>query len=192
MAVAIKSKWTILVIILFHIVLTYTSNATLSQSNGKDTLIKTTEGYVQGIKRDGITQFIGIPYAKPPINELRFEPPQSLDKRPKQDILNATQTLDSVTICPQIFGGDEDCLYLNIFIPNNKKKKKLPVLLWIPGGGFAVGGSSVAGLYDPSNWLTNPKANDVIIVTVNYRLGINKQINNFYIHIHGQETCKTV
>ena len=153
-----------------------------STTKDEDTLIKTTEGLVQGIKRDGIIQFIGIPFAKPPINELRFESPQTLESRPKKDVLNATQTLDSINACPQSRGGsisgDEDCLYLNIFAPSNKKKnKKLPVMLWIPGGRFEVGAGS-SFLYDPTNWLNNPKANNVIIVTINYRIGTNVIYDN--------------
>ena len=146
------------------------------------TLVKTTEGYVQGVVRDDIIQFVGIPFAKPPVGNLRFEPPEPLDKRPKKDILDATQTTDSVNLCPQVglrranesaVDGDEDCLYLSIFIPisKNRKKDKLPVMMFYSGGGFEVGGSSL-GVYDPTTWLNNKKANQVIIVQVNYRLGI--------------------
>ena len=157
-------------------------NKDRNKNNPQNLLIRTTEGYVQGIERDGIIQFTGIPFAKPPIGDLRFEPPQSLEERPEQDVYDATRTLDSIPVCSQIWrgiistSGDEDCLYLNIFVPSksNKKKnknRKLPVMLWIFGGRF-LHGSGSSSLYDATNWLNNPNANDVIIVTINYRLGM--------------------
>lgn len=139
-------------------------------------IVTTTEGLIEGIIRQGISQWIGVPYAQPPIDDLRFEAPQSLEPRLPVEIFDATQTLDSIPVCPQIIGsfrGNEDCLYLNIFKSSNTEQdEELPVMLWVPGGRFELGGGSTF-IYDPTNWLNNPNANDVIIVTINYRIGLD-------------------
>ncbi|KAF2902811.1 hypothetical protein ILUMI_03376 [Ignelater luminosus] len=111
--------------------------------------------------------FIGIPYAQPPVGELRFKPP--LPAEPWEGILNATA---SQSVCPQRKGlqiiGNEDCLYLNVYTPqlpiNNNQL--LPVMFFIHGGGFVVG-SGGPEWYEPNNLLDK----DIVLVTSNYRLG---------------------
>ena len=119
--------------------------------------------------------WLGIPYAKPPIGDLRWKAP-----RPEaswQGVLNATEFSSPCTQIGSTFGdpeaevgsvhGSEDCLYLNIFAPLNiGENEKLPVMLWIHGGSNTIGTSK---LYDPSVLASTQR---VIVVTLNYRLGI--------------------
>ncbi|XP_049825070.1 juvenile hormone esterase-like [Aethina tumida] len=105
-----------------------------------------------------VLSFKGIPYAEPPVGNLRFEPPVA--KSPWTDPLNAT---DYGSSCIQENGsGNEDCLYLNVFTP--KLDGNLPVMVWIYGGAFING----AGTNDPAYILDK----DVVFVSFNYRLGI--------------------
>ena len=127
--------------------------------------VSTTEGQVLGIKTDNLRIFRAIPYAKPPVGERRFAPPEPPEAR------NGTLTLsqDFGNSCPQsdittgAAAGDEDCLYLNVYTPTDAKD--LPVMVWIHGGAFVFGNGG--GEYDP----TRLAAEDVVVVTLNYRLG---------------------
>ncbi len=127
--------------------------------------VSTSEGQVLGIKTDNLRIFRAIPYAKPPVGELRFAPPEPPEAR------NGTLTLseDFGNICPQsnittgAAAGDEDCLYLNVYTPTDAKD--LPVMVWIHGGAFVFGNGGDE--YDP----TRLAAEDVVVVTLNYRLG---------------------
>jgi carboxylesterase type B len=143
-----------------------------------------------GINLRGETflKFQGIPYAKPPLGELRFkvtlspirtflfkfilQSPQPPGKW--TGVFDASKEGD---VCysrdlfrPQIISGSENCLVLNVYtktIPDEKKKNLRPVLFWIHGGGF-VYGSGTEELYAPDYLITE----DVVVVTINYRLGI--------------------
>ena len=116
-------------------------------------------------------KFLGIPYASPPIGKLRFKPPQPVM------IYKDLEAFSFGAKCPQFdsFGGNseklsgsEDCLFLNIFttsIPqNNVHFTPKAVMLWIHGGGFNLGS---ADIYDPTPLVNE----DVVVVTINYRLG---------------------
>jgi carboxylesterase type B len=123
------------------------------------------------IRNERFYSFQGIPYAKPPIGELRFkdaQPPQ-----PWTGIRDATKDGSECYSREMLFGtlvGSEDCLFLNVYTQqlrldtNNKLK---PVMVWIHGGGFSTG-SSKSDLYGPEFLLTE----DIVLVTINYRLGI--------------------
>jgi para-nitrobenzyl esterase len=123
------------------------------------------EGKISG-KVSGKTRlFLGIPYAEPPVGELRFAPPKPAKAWTKT--LAATEFGAS---CPQGMGGlsatnekAEDCLTLNVYAPTGGKK--LPVMFWIHGGAFISGGSSQ---YDGTRLSAE---GPVVVVTVNYRLG---------------------
>jgi len=101
-------------------------------------LVQTDKGRVQGYTSKGVDKWRGIPYAAPPVGELRFAPPQQA--QPWTDTVQATM---AGPICPQLYGifpgewsGKEDCLYANIYAPANRNlSKPLPVLVWIYGGG---------------------------------------------------------
>ncbi len=140
-------------------------------------VIMTTGGPVRGFIDDGMSKFLGIPYAAPPVGDLRWRAPQ----------VHASWTtpLDAVAFgntCVQnntfvVFSAPsstEDCLYLNVFTPkgggqslgNQKKPHLKPVMVWIYGGGLSNGGTN---WYDPS-YLVNQ--GDVVFVSMNYRLNI--------------------
>ena len=114
--------------------------------------------------------YIGVPYAAPPVGDLRWRPPQSPQRWTKT--FDATQYGSS---CPQnadlgafaSAGGDEDCLYLNVYAPDDRSSSSgpLPVFVWIHGGNLTVGQGAD---YNPRDLVLNGK---VIVVTLNYRLG---------------------
>ncbi|XP_033228891.1 esterase FE4-like [Belonocnema kinseyi] len=113
------------------------------------------------------SSFLGIPYAEPPIKDLRFKSP--LPAKLWNGVRMANVDGNE---CPQMRGteivGSEDCLYLNVFTPNVfKAHYLLPVMVWIHGGAF-VGGSSNSSKYNPGYLLNK----DIVLVTLNYRLGI--------------------
>ena len=114
-------------------------------------------------------QYQGIPYAKPPVGQLRWKAPQPVS------YLNHYQATSFKSMCTQpgsLFGGAEnirgsaDCLYLNVYVPEQAKPKKdLPVMVWIHGGGFLTGSGDQ---FDPTLLTQNQ---EVITVSLNYRLG---------------------
>ena len=133
--------------------------------------VKTRYGTFNGfVDKQGVKTWLGIPYAQPPVKNLRWQAPQPLkssDKTfdAKKFGFAAMQSVDereTASIRPQ----SEDCLTLNIW--RRSEKKNLPVMVFIPGGGFQTGGSSDIR-YHGSNFAA---ANDVVLVTINYRLNV--------------------
>jgi para-nitrobenzyl esterase len=129
-------------------------------------LVPTQYGPVLGTTIGNMRAFAGIPYAAPPVGELRWEPPRPHLRWSAP--LRATQFANH---CPQnqsAFGLKsitEDCLYLNVFAPSGSSSRShLPVMVWIHGGAFTAGESDD---FDPDRLV----ARGVIIVTLNYRLG---------------------
>ncbi|KAM6223736.1 liver carboxylesterase 1-like [Rhynchocyon petersi] len=150
-------------------------------------IVDTMQGKVLGkyVKIEGFEQpvavFLGIPFAKPPLGSLRFSPPQPADSW--NFVKNTTSyppmcSQDAVAgqMLSELFTNrkesiplkfSEDCLYLNIYTPANlMKRNRLPVMVWIHGGGLLVGGAST---YDG---LALAAHEDVVVVTIQYRLGI--------------------
>ena len=136
-------------------------------------IIETHYGKIQGNVNNGINIFKGIPYAEPPTNKLRFEPPH--EKESWNDVLVAEKfgvsSFQGPDATEGLFGQlteqqEDNCLTLNIWTPGTDDEKR-PVMLWIHGGGFIYSGSSKA-IYDGT--LLASKGN--VIVTINYRLGI--------------------
>lgn len=146
-----------------------------AQESGVDrTLVTTESGVVRGSVIEGnvpLRVWKGIPYAAPPVGPLRWQPPQAV--RPWAEPLLCQ---DFGAECPQpklrVAGsrssGDqsEDCLYLNIWAPPTKDTEKLPVMVWIHGGGMVVGSGSRA-IYDGAALARE----GVVLVSINYRLG---------------------
>ena len=140
-------------------------------------VVPTDRGPVRGVDTPAVSKYLGIPYAAPPVGELRWKPPAPPARW--QGPRDATQVAPH---CPQEaspFGTEsvtEDCLYLNVYTPNGrvaqekngktklKKAKRLPVLVWLHGGALVVGESDE---YDPTRLVEK----GAIVVTLNYRLG---------------------
>jgi para-nitrobenzyl esterase len=123
----------------------------------------TQSGLVQGLTVGSVDQFLGIPFAAPPVGLLRWRPPAA----PASWQGTRSATAYGAT-CPQIglTSASEDCLTLNIFAPTTALRgSKLPVMVWIYGGGFVSGASA---MYDPTALVTR---GNVIAVTFNYRVG---------------------
>ena len=137
-------------------------------------VVRTTAGLVRGIARtNGGAQFLGIPYAEPPVGPLRWRAPV-----PKKSWTGVRDANAFGSSCAQpILGGawnrydaehsSEDCLYLNVIAPAWPAAKPLPVMFWIHGGAN-LGGSGSGSLYNDGTLLNH----GVLIVTINYRLDI--------------------
>jgi para-nitrobenzyl esterase len=126
--------------------------------------VVTEDGPVTGTNVFGVSGYLGIPYAAPPVGQLRWMPPQ-----PHGMWSGVFDANSFGNYCTQPNGtggtlGAEDCLTLNVFTPA-KIRAPLPVMVWIHGGGLVTGGSF---LYDPSPLVTQ---GNLIVVTINYRLG---------------------
>ncbi len=132
-----------------------------------DPAIVTRNGPVKGVSIFGVQGYLGIPYAVPPVGDLRWKPPVPSGRFPG-GVFQANKFGNFCTQRNSLAPQSEDCLTLNVFTPNIKKnsdkKKPLPVMVWIHGGALVGGGSS---LYDPSRMVLG---GDVIVVTINYRL----------------------
>ncbi len=119
-------------------------------------IVKVRQGEAQGIVADGVAIFKGLPFAAPPVGDLRWRDPQLPAKWSGVRAANAFSSS-----CAQA----EDCLYLNIYEPADAKRgARLPVMVWIHGGAFIFGSGSA---YDGSQFARQ----GVVVVTVNYRLG---------------------
>ncbi len=134
-------------------------------------IIKIKKGIIKGFAKNGVNTFLGIPYAQPPIKDLRWKAPQEISAW--SDVKECTKFSKACPQLPSRTGHgiesedtSEDCLYLNVWTPINNLRKKLPVMVWIHGGAFINGGSSLP-LYNGENLAKK----NVIIVTFNYRLG---------------------
>ncbi len=132
----------------------------------------TSHGVLKGRIRDGVSEFLGVPYAAPPVGDLRFRAPQPA--LPWEGTRSATHLGASA---PQIdrepssplpatgYATDEDCLYLNVYTPAPDTGAR-PVLVWIHGGSYMTGrGATVDGGPFARN-------GDIVVVSINYRLGL--------------------
>ena len=136
---------------------------------GRDLVVPTDRGLVQGKQAEGIDQFLGVPYATPPVGPLRWQAPQPV--RPWPGVRSATSYGNR---CPQLASGNgpredtEDCLYLNVFTPSGygTHGRGLPVLVMIHGGGLVNG----AGDQHDGSLIVN--TDHIVVVSFNYRLGV--------------------
>jgi para-nitrobenzyl esterase len=134
---------------------------------------------IQGSIAGSSRQFLGIPYAKPPVGDLRWKAPQPPD--PWTGVRDATQfgkrcaqlKSDTLQNAPS---NDEDCLYLNVWTPSPAPKGALPVMVWIHGGGNVNGSTNEpvpflnSGLFYSGEFLA--ENHGVVVVSLNYRLGL--------------------
>jgi para-nitrobenzyl esterase len=132
--------------------------------------IKVEGGLVEGTAEEGITVYKGIPFAAPPTGNLRWRPPQ-----PAKSWDGVFKADKYAPACPQIqfdipifpkVETSEDCLYLNVWTPAQSPAENLPVMVWIYGGGFAMGSTSMP-LYSGEQLAKM----GVIVVSVAYRVG---------------------
>ncbi len=125
--------------------------------------VKTDKGYIRGLTENNIAVFKGIPYAQPPVGDLRYLPPT--DHKAWTDTLNTTDFGSSAT---QPAGnkvmGAEDCLYLNLYTPAMDDHKRA-VVVWVHGGSMTNGSGS--GM----NGHAFADKDDIVTITINYRLG---------------------
>ncbi len=146
---------------------------TSDAEDGTTVTVSTAHGDVRGKWLDGVARFAGIPFAAPPVGDLRFRPPVA--PTAWDEVRDATAFGH---ICPQnpsmmdlLFGGEseswsEDCLYLNVWSSGLGKDGLRPVMVWIHGGGFEMGSGS-SPLYRGDSFARD----GVVFVSINYRLG---------------------
>ena len=146
------------------------------------TEIDTTHGKLRGQQRDRHQAFLGVPFAKPPVGELRFLAPQPLE--PWTGVRDALAFGPSAPQDPLSAPGfraegpeSEDCLYLNVYTPACDGARR-PVLFWIHGGGFSHGSGTMPS-YDGGPLAVR---GDVVVVSINYRLGA---LGYLYLGQHG-------
>ncbi len=146
--------------------------AAVHADKGVSPEVRTRSGIVRGVTEGDVTIFRGIPFAAPPVGEYRWRPPQPVT--PWEGVRDATafgpecaQSGWGAAPGTNAEGSSEDCLYLNLWIPaGTPAGAKLPVMVWIHGGGF-VGGSGSG----PQTFGDQFARQGVILVTINYRLG---------------------
>ncbi|HEY6328661.1 MAG TPA: carboxylesterase family protein, partial [Blastocatellia bacterium] len=131
-------------------------------------------GAIEGTPRSdsGVVAFKGVPFAAPPVGDLRWQAPQPVV--PWQGVRKATEfgarCMQAPIYSDMIFrdqGPSEDCLYLNVWTPAKSFKEKLPVMVWVYGGGFQAGATS-----EPRQDGEKLATKGVIVVSLNYRLGV--------------------
>ncbi|MNF55916.1 Carboxylesterase [compost metagenome] len=162
-------KKIVIAIALFYCTTQINAQQTVSQSLTRE--VSTASGTVRGLTEGDIYIFRGIPYAAPPVGANRWRPPQPVTAW--KEVRDVSKFCAD---CPQASwprgagmsqNSSEDCLFLNIWTPATAtKKSKLPVMVWIHGGGF-VGGSGGGNDFTGAAFAKQ----DVILVSFNYRLG---------------------
>lgn len=151
-----------------------------SQVNGEkdDVIVQISPGKIRGLKQElpngeSYFRFSGVPYAKPPVGNLRFKPPVPVEKF-DDDVLDCqkegSNCYGTVYFPPEAGQSEsEDCLVLNVYtptLPKDEDIETLPVMVWIHGGSFNLGSGDMA-IFGPE-FLLREK---VVVVTCNYRLG---------------------
>lgn len=126
--------------------------------------IDTTTGTLHGKTVGETRQFLGIRYAEPPVGELRWALPQPVADT--DETLDATEPGAACPQAPSVGDMNEDCLFLNVTAPRSPSSEPLPVVVWWHGGGYTSGAGSG---YDAQRFA---EQGNVIVVTVNYRLGM--------------------
>lgn len=138
-------------------------------------MVQTEYGAVEGVRREGCTVYMGIPFAQPPVGELAFRHP--LPPRPWEGVLRADRGGSNPVQAPGAFrvkNNDRDCLYLNVFVPEHGEDP-LPVMVWVYGGSYAQGGAgakepgSRSLVYDLCRFARDARA---VVVSFNYRLNL--------------------
>lgn len=133
----------------------------VADAAGRDATVRTDAGWVRGSAEPGHVAYRGIPYAAPPVGDLRWRSPRAVAPWPGvRDATRPGSRCPQAGLTPSV---DEDCLYLNVTAPRGARRA--PVLVWIHGGGLIAGAGSD---YDARRLATQ---GGLVVVTVNYRLG---------------------
>ena len=160
----------------FLIALLCSLNGTMNAQDNNYFAVQTTieHGIIEGNydTKSGIQKYFGIPFAKPPVGNLRWKAPQSLDKWAG---VKETKKFGPRPMQKAVFGDmnsrsegiSEDCLYLNVWTPAKRNTKDLPVLVYIYGGGF-VAGDGAEPRYDGESMAKK----GIVVVTANHRLNV--------------------
>jgi para-nitrobenzyl esterase len=144
---------------------TATATPSTSKNHESGLVVATAGGAVRGKAAAAGEEFLGIPYAAPPVGALRWQPP-----RPAVPWQGTRVATSYAPHCPQPSGAfgqastTENCLYLNVFTPAGSKARNLPVMVWVHGGSLRTGESDD---YNPAGLVRD----GVVVVTINYRLG---------------------
>lgn len=146
------------ILILFLVVLLFSC-----KEQPLSTIVATDAGKVEGIQENGFISFKGIPFAAPPVGDLRWKEPQPVT--PWGGIFKA-DSFGPACPQPQNLRQNEDCLYLNVWTPAKLASEKLPVMVWIHGGGFSMGAP-----LEPTYFGEKLTQKGVIYMSVTYRLG---------------------
>ncbi|NGY03275.1 carboxylesterase/lipase family protein [Solimonas terrae] len=151
------------------------ASAPLAGAAGDEVVNKVEQGTIRGQRLDGVDRYLGLPFAKPPVGALRWQPPQAPDHwdgtRDARHFGPACAQIGNFYTSNQADTfdrpyGREDCLYLNVWAPQKRGPAK-PVIVFIHGGGSISGAASLP-LYDGRRLATEL---DVVFVSINYRLG---------------------
>ncbi|HEY8478488.1 MAG TPA: carboxylesterase family protein [Spirillospora sp.] len=131
----------------------------------RPSVVRLDSGLIRGRSDGAVAEYSGIPFAQPPVGDLRWKPPVRV--KPWKGVADATEPGRP---CAQLKDGEqiggEDCLYLNVTAPARPSRKRLPVMVWLHGGGYTTGSGAD---YDARRMA---EQGDVIVVTPNYRLGV--------------------
>ena len=157
---------------IFFFLLTFIPWTLFAQLDANLPKVKIANGMLEGVSSSGITIFKGIPYAQPPVGELRWKAPQPFKdwdgiRKADQFGPRAMQKALFGDMAFRSNGVSEDCLYLNVWTPAKSSTEKLPVLVYFYGGGYMAGDGSELR-YDGESM----SRKGIVSVTVNYRLGI--------------------
>ena len=164
-------------------------NSEITGDYDENYAVKCTNGTFVGSEENGVASWLGIPYAKAPVGERRFKAPEYVDADDKvyeakyygKGAYGSTGYGD----CVQKLES-EDCLYLNIWVNEDDKTEKKPVMFWIHGGAYVVGSGSQAS-YSGANLVQ--KQSDIILVNINYRLNMYGFMD--FSSVPGGENFKT-
>jgi para-nitrobenzyl esterase len=139
----------------------------------RNMIVETSSGKLEGVFERNLCTFKGVPYAAPPVGKLRWLPPQApnswKDVRPAKEFgaIASQESVSPLFLPSEIEPQSEDCLFLNIYSPGLDNALR-PVMVWIHGGAFSIGSGSTQ-MYSTGTLASN---GDIVLVTINYRLGV--------------------
>ncbi len=139
-----------------------------------DQILQTPFGRLEGTQTDGVLRFLGVPFAQKPLGELRFRAPRLVEPwvgvRPAKGFARDPMQ-DNQFLGPEHYS--EDCLYLNIWVPAGLTAPA-PVMVWVPGGAFATGGSGALAPEGPTTYDCGRIARNTgcVVVSISYRLNV--------------------